>query len=121
MLEKMGGMSLSLPAYAKLRPSQQLFVVVNLERTERGLAPAVVLSKSLNAIAQGGARAGRDPAMKSVPGRLHGGGRTVYASANRAGGWVNPLGADYAWMYDGPAPTDAVFTWAKAKKLLHIR
>jgi hypothetical protein len=64
-LEKMGGMSLSLPAYAKLTPSQQLFVVVNLERTERGLAPAVVLSKSLNAIAQGGARAGRDPAMKA--------------------------------------------------------
>ena len=157
-LEKMGGMSLSLPAYAKLTPSQQLFVVVNLERTERGLAPAVVLSKSLNAIAQGGARAGRDPAMKSVPRRLHGGGRTVYASANWAGGWVNPLGADYAWMYDdGPGgnnldcraatsrlcwghrdnilnrfgghascpgasalATDAVFTWAKAKKLLHI-
>jgi hypothetical protein len=152
-------MSLSLPAYAKLTPSQQLFVVVNLERTERGLAPAVVLSKSLNAIAQGGARAGRDPAMKSVPRRLHGGGRTVYASANWAGGWVNPLGADYAWMYDdGPGgnnldcraaasrlcwghrdnilnrfgghascpgasalATDAVFTWAKAKKLLHIR
>jgi hypothetical protein len=67
-LEKMGGMSLSLPAYAKLTPSQQLFVVVNLERTERGLAPAVVLSTSLNAIAQVGARAGRDPAMNSVRG-----------------------------------------------------
>jgi hypothetical protein len=41
--------------------------------------------------------------MKSVPRRLHGGGRTVYASANWAGGWVNPFGADYAWMYDdGP-------------------
>jgi hypothetical protein len=37
-LEKMGGMSLSPPAYAKLTPTQQLFVVVNLERTERGLA-----------------------------------------------------------------------------------
>jgi hypothetical protein len=58
-LEKMGGMSLSLPAYAKLTPSQQLFVVVNLERTERGLAPAVVLSTSLNAIAQ----VGRGPAV----------------------------------------------------------
>jgi hypothetical protein len=181
-LDKMGGMSLSLPAYARLTPSQQLFVVVNLERTERGLAPPVVLSKSLNAIAQGGARAARDPAMNRVPRHLPGGGRTVYASANWAGGWVNPLGADYAWMYDdgpggnnldcragtsrlcwghrdnilnrfgqsscvlamgaghavaargyresdtvlfagvcGPVPTDAVFTWAKAKKLLHIR
>ena len=186
-LEKLGGMSLSLPAYAALTPAEQLFVVVNLERTERGLAPVVVLSKSLTAVAQAGARAGRDPAMKSVPRRLPGGGQTVYASANWSGGWVNPLGADYAWMYDdgpggtnldcragtsrlcwghrdnilnrfgghascsgasvlamgaghaaaargyresdtvllagvcGAAPTDAMFTWAKAKKLLHIR
>ena len=37
--------------------------MVNLERTERGLAPAVVLSKSLTAVAQAGAQAGRDPAM----------------------------------------------------------
>jgi hypothetical protein len=120
--------------------------------------------------------------MNRVPRHLPGGGRTVYASANWAGGWVNPLGADYAWMYDdgpggnnldcragtsrlcwghrdnilnrfgqsssvlamgaghaaaargyresdtvlfagvcGPVPADAVFTWAKAKKLLHIR
>ena len=28
-------MSLSLPAYATLTPAEQLFVVVNLERTER--------------------------------------------------------------------------------------
>jgi hypothetical protein len=36
-LEKLGGMSFSLPAYQQLTPAQQLFVVVNLERTERGL------------------------------------------------------------------------------------
>ena len=54
-LEKMGGMSFLLPAYAKLTPAQQLFVVVNLERTERGLAPAVVVSRFLTAIAQAGA------------------------------------------------------------------
>jgi hypothetical protein len=41
-LEKMGGMSFSRAAYARLTPAQQLFVVVNLERTERGLAPALV-------------------------------------------------------------------------------
>ena len=185
-LEKRGGMSFSLPAYAKLTPVRQLFVVVNLERTGRGLAPAVVLSRSLDKVAQAGARAGRDPAMASVPRYLPGGGRIVYAGANWSGGWVNPLGADYAWMYDdgpggsnldcrtatsrlcwghrdiilagpgghascsgattlamgaghaaaaggyresdtvliavvrGPAPTDAAFTWAKARKLLHI-
>jgi hypothetical protein len=186
-LEKMGGMSLSLPAYAKLRPARQLFVVVNLERTERGLAPAVVLSKSLSAIAQAGAQAGRDPAVGRVARTLPGGGRTVYVGATWSGGWINALGADYAWMYDdgpggsnldcrggsarlcwghrdilltnagqaschggagalamgtghaargagygesdtvlmaavcGHAPTDATFTWAKAKKRLGIR
>ncbi len=186
-LEKMGGMSLSLAAYARLTPVQQLFVVVNLERTERGLAPAVVLSRSLSAIAQAGAQAGRDPAVGRVARTLPGGGRTVYAGATWSGGWINPLGADYAWMYDdgpggsnldchagssrlcwghrdilltdsgqaschggagelamgtghagrgagygesdtvlmaaacGPVPTDATFTWAKAKKLLGIR
>jgi hypothetical protein len=186
-LEKMGGMSLSLPAYARLTPARQLFVVVNLERTERGLAPAAVLSKSLSAVAQAGARAGRDPAAGSVLRRLPGGGRAVYAGATWSGGWINPLGADYAWMYDdgpggsnldcrggssrlcwghrdilltgfsrascrggrgelamgaghagraagygesdtvlmtgvcGPAPSDAIFTWAEAKKQLGIR
>jgi hypothetical protein len=75
-----------VPAYATLTPAEQLFVVVNLERTERGLAPALVLSKSLPAVAQAGARAGRDPAMTSVPRRLPGGGQTVYASANWSGG-----------------------------------
>ena len=40
-------------------------------------APAVVLSKSLTAVAQ----AGRDPAMGSVPRRLPGGGLVAYAGA----------------------------------------
>lgn len=81
-LEKLGGMSFSLSAYRKLTPVQQLFVVVNLERTGRGLAPAAVLSRSLSAVAQAGARAGRDPAMASEPRQMPGGGRTVYAGAN---------------------------------------
>jgi len=186
-LERMGGMSFSRPAYQRLTPAQQLFVVVNLERTERGLPPAVVLSKSLTAVAQAGAQADRDPATGSVPRRLPGGGLAAYAGATWSGGWINALGADYAWMYDdgpggsnlacragssgycwghrdvlltsfgsrschggqagvamgtghasraagygdsdtvlmtgvcGPVPSDAIFTWAKAKKLLGIR
>ncbi len=186
-LEKMGGMSFSLSAYEKLTPDEQLFVTANLERTERGLAPAVVLSRSLDTIAQAGAQSGRDPAIGDVPGRLPGGGRTAFVGGIWAGGWINPLGADYGWMYHdgpggdnlacttarsrlcwghrdmillrfgayascpgqselvmgaghtaraayygesdtgilagvcGPAPADAVFTWAQAKRLLHIR
>ena len=178
-LEKMSGMTLSLAAYDRLTPAQQLFVVVNLERTERGLAPAAVLSRSLSRIAQAGAQAGRDPALGSIPRTMPGGGRTATAGSVWSGGWINPLGADYAWMYDdgpgganldcttshhagcwghrdviltrttcplaigtghataaagyresdtvlitstcGHTPTDATFTWTKAKHLLGIR
>jgi hypothetical protein len=184
-LEKLGGMSFSLAGYEKLTPAEQLFVTVDLERTARGLPPALVLSRSLDAIAQAGAQAGRDPAIGDVR-PLPGGGRPAYQGATWAGGWINPLGSDYGWMYDdgpgstnqdcrsdgsglcwghrdiilvafgsgscgggaselamgaghattaagygesdtevlvgvcGPAPTDAVFTWTEAKKLLDI-
>jgi hypothetical protein len=185
-LENLGAMSFSLAGYEKLTPDEQLFVTVDLERTARGLPPVLVLSRSLNAVAQRGAQAGRDPAIRDVPRVLPGGGRTAYLGATWAGGWVNPLGSDYGWMYDdgpgstnedcrtagpalcwghrdiilvafgspscgggdaelamgaghvmlavgygendtevlagvcGPTPTDAVFTWAEAKKLLRI-
>ena len=81
---------------------------------------------------------------------MPGGGRTAYAGSTWSGGWINALGADHAWTYDdgpggsnlacrtggstycrghrdvplansGPVPSDAGFTWAKAKKLLGIR
>ena len=190
-MEKMGGMSFSLSAYEKLTPAEQLFVTLDLERTERGLPPAVVLTRSLDKIAQAGAQAGQDPALGDVPRRLPGGGRTAFVGVTWSGGWINPLGADYGWMYDdgpggnngdcsaasprlcwghrdtiliasgsavsgdsfcgsgtnelamgaghtadaayygesdtevlvdvcGPTPTDTVFTWAQARKLLDI-
>lgn len=184
-LENLGGVSFSLTGYEKLSPDDQLFVTVDLERTARGLPPVQVLSRSLDAVAQDGAQADRDPAIGEVPRVLPGGGRIAYLGATWAGGWVSPLGSDYAWMYDdgpgssnedcrtagpalcwghrdiilvafdsqscggagelamgaghavlaggygesdteilagvcGPAPTDAVFTWAEAKKLLRI-
>jgi hypothetical protein len=167
-------MRFSLTAYRKLGPIKQLFVTVNLERVARGLAPAAVLTKSLNAIAQTGARNDDDPPLNQLPTRLPGGGRWISAGGNWAGGWRNPLGSNYAWMYDdgpgwvhrdnilgrfanrqpcggtasdlaigagyigsgkkygdsetellvgvcGHAPTDVVFRWNKAKKLLHVK
>jgi len=174
VLEKIGGMSFSLAAYEKLTPDEQLFVSANLERIERGLPSIVVLTKSLDKVAQSGANADTDPPLNKVPGTLPGGGRWVSLGGNWAGGFHNPLGSDYGWMYDdqgsawghrdnilgqyvsssscggqrheiamgagyvakgkaygdsetelfagvcGPTPTDAVMTWAKAKKLLHI-
>jgi hypothetical protein len=100
VLEKMGGMSFSLKAYLKLTAAEQLFVTADLERTERGLAPATVLSRSLDRVAQVGARRDEDPPLDRVPARLPGGGQVVGLGGNWAGGWVNALGADYGWMYD---------------------
>jgi hypothetical protein len=115
-LEQLGGMSFSLAGYEKLTAAEQLFVTINLERTARGLAPAVVLSRSLDAIAQAGAQADRDPAINDVPRQLPGGGRTAYLGGTWAGGWANPLGSDYGWMYDdGPgSPNQACRTAGSA-------
>jgi hypothetical protein len=187
-LEKMGGMKFAVAAYDKLTPIEQLFVTVNLERIARGKAPAVVLTRSLDKVAQEGANKDRDPDLTMVPNPLPGGGRWIGLGGNWAGGWDNPLGSNYAWMYDdgpgsdngdctkthksgcwghrnnilgtfstkakcggqqselamgaghvtkgkafgdsetelmagvcGPTPTDVVFTWTKAKKLLNIK
>jgi hypothetical protein len=100
VLEKIGGMSFSLSAYEKLTPEEQLFVTANLERTERGLPAVVVLTRSLDKIAQEGANADNDPDLQSVPGTLPGGGHWVALGGNWAGGYDNALGADYGWMYN---------------------
>jgi hypothetical protein len=100
VLEKIGAMSFSLAAYEKLTPKEQLFVSVNLERTERGLPAAVVLTKSLDTIAQNGANADGDPNLSAVPSTLPGGGHPSGEGGNWAGGWDNALGSDYGWMYD---------------------
>jgi hypothetical protein len=100
VLEKMGGMSFSLTAYLKLTPAEQLFVTADLERTERGLPPATVLSRSLDRYAEYGARHDEDPPLSQVPVHLPGGGQVLGLGGNWAGGWHNALGADYGWMYD---------------------
>jgi hypothetical protein len=105
-LEKLGGMSFSLSAYEKLTPGEQLFATVNLERIERGLPPAVVLTRSLDKIAQRGATSDKDPPLQDVPDPLPGGGHYVGLGGNWAGGWGNALGADYGWMYDDGLGSD---------------
>jgi len=99
VLEKLGGMSFSLAAYEKLAPDEQIFVTANLERTERGLSAIVVLTKSLDKVAQLGANADTDPPLNKVPSKLPGGGVWARLGGNWAGGYDNALGADYGWMY----------------------
>jgi len=101
VLESLSSLSLNLTAYDAMTVPEQLFVIANLERTDRGLAPLAGLTTQLDNVAQTGATDGTDPEMSSS---TLTGGATVYSWASIwAGGTANPLGADYYWMYDdGP-------------------
>ncbi|MGA3219689.1 MAG: hypothetical protein ABSE77_11555 [Acidimicrobiales bacterium] len=85
-----------LPAdFSSLSVPEQLLVVSNLERVDRGLAPITGLSAGLDANAQQGAADDADPFASPFYGK-------EWAS-NWAGGYASSLVADFFWMYDdGP-------------------
>lgn len=85
---------LVLPSnFSSLTPVEQGFVVIDLERVNRGLPAIVGLSAPLNSLAAAGASGGTDPAFPA--GGVSGGG--IWAGA------YSVLQADYLWMYvDGP-------------------
>ena len=78
--------------FGHLSVPEQLFVAVNLERVDRGLAPFGGLTSALNANAQRGADDANDP---PDPGRAY-----ALDDAEWAGGSSNGLDAVYGWMYD---------------------
>lgn len=78
--------------FAQLDIPEQLFVVVNLERADRGLPTFSGLSPGLDANAQRGADDANDP---PDPGPAY-----VLDDAEWAGGSSNGLDAVYGWMYD---------------------
>ena len=78
--------------FAQMGVADQLFVVVNLERVDRGLSPFGGLTTALNENAQRGADIASDP---PDPGQEY-----VLDDAEWAGGSSNGLDADYGWMYD---------------------
>jgi hypothetical protein len=88
---------MSLPSnYPSLTPPEQLFVLTDLERIDRGIAPISGLSANLDAYAQAGANAGRDPSFPP-----YGGGGSTWAATS------SPGTALAFWMYDdGPGGTD---------------
>jgi len=84
---------LVLPSnWSTLSPTQQEFVLIDLERVNRGLPPIVGLSASLNALAANGAQNQTDPPFPST-----GEGGGIWAG----GGSV--FGADMMWLYDDGA------------------
>jgi hypothetical protein len=78
--------------YGHLSVPDQLFVAVNLERVDRGLAPFVGLALALDHNAQRGADDANDPPDP--------GGAYALDDAEWAGGSSNGLDAVYGWMYD---------------------
>ena len=82
-----------------LKPQEQLFVIVDLERTDRGLPPYLGLNRQLHATAQSAAAHEADPSYASNfragldPEGVRGMGGTL------ALGYTT-LEADYVWMYE---------------------
>lgn len=97
----------NVTAFEKLTYAEQLFVIADMERTARGIAPIAGLTTQLNSLASAAASGQRDPAA-ALPLRLNGGGVATYYGSNWAEGTANALGADYYWMYDdGPNSPNA--------------
>jgi hypothetical protein len=87
---------LHLPAgFARLTVPEQLLVVLDRERVDRGLAPFAGLSVALDSNAQNGAATAGLPPR---PGRAY-----TAVGAEWIGAVDNGLDADYQWLYDdGP-------------------
>jgi len=93
-----------LPAdYATLSGAEQQFVVINLERVDRGVPAVVGLTAPITTLAAAGANAGTDPGF-SASGLSWGG--SIWAA-----GFPSTLEADFAWMYnDGPGSDNIACT-----------
>jgi hypothetical protein len=95
--------ALVLPTdYDALTPGEQLFVLTDIERVDRGLPPAVGMVAQLDTDAQNAAAANTDPTPSTPPP-----GSTVTAWGSNWAEAAGPLGANYNWMYDdGPGSGD---------------
>ena len=87
---------MALPTnFNSLTPAQQIFVLTDIERVDRGLPPFAGLVDTFSADAQAGAQSNNDPSPSLVPPGLH----LVAWGSNWAENG-NPLGSNYYWMYD---------------------
>ncbi len=103
--EGVGPLPVNAAAFDALSAPEQVFVLVNLERTGRGEPPVAALTAQLDAYAQSGAQGNTDP---SHPSSLTGGAPVYQTGAIWAGGASSTLFANYLWMYEdgwGGSPT----------------
>ena len=94
--EGLGPLTFDQGAFDTLSVPEQIFVVENLERTARGLAPFVAMTAQLDGAAQAAADSSSDPWF---PQSLTGGGPVLAGGGIWAGGWSSALAANYEWMY----------------------
>ncbi|HTZ10179.1 MAG TPA: hypothetical protein VMB72_13975 [Acidimicrobiales bacterium] len=90
---------LALPGdYSALTAAEQLFVLADTERVDRGLPPAVGLVNEFDQDAAAAAAADTDPVASVVPP-----GVGLVRWASNWGENAGALGSNYSWMYDdGP-------------------
>ncbi len=91
--------------YTHLSVAEQTFVIMNLERVDRGIRPIVGLVPKLNGISHLAAVLRVDPLVTNLVGRLLGirTWRSIWA------GDLGPLASDYDWMYyDGYSPNGSI-------------
>ena len=108
-LEGVGPMTLPLN-YNALPAAEQLLVVVNLERVDRGLNPIAGLTPGLDQDAWSGAVNNGDPPAPA-------------GASSSAGVWIGgfatPLYDDFFWMYDdGPGGVSSSANWAHRNIIL---
>lgn len=88
--------------FARLSVAEQIFVLSNLERTTRGLYPAVAMTKRLDTIAARAALHDGDPVDV---GRAY---SSIWSSAPSSFGQY-AFFADFGWMYDDGPPPQYIF------------
>jgi hypothetical protein len=86
----------NIAALTELSPTEQMFVLTDLERTTRGLPPVMALTTQLDSVATKGAVQMTDPALSGWT--LTGGKSAIAWDSNWAGG-LNTVGSDYFWLY----------------------
>lgn len=100
--EGLGPLSFDVKRFGRLSVAQQTFVLSNLERTSRGLYPAVAMVRRLDTIATSAARLDRDPVDYGK------GFSSIWSSAPPSLGQVAAF-ADFGWMYDDGPPPQYIF------------
>jgi hypothetical protein len=88
--------------YNQLSVAEQVFVISNLERTTRGLYPAMAMVKRLDSIAALAASRDQDPSDNGK------GYSSIWSSAPSALGQF-AFFADFGWMYDDGPPPQYIF------------